>query len=482
MGPNRLEYIATVDIFNEGVDIPEVNQILMLRRTESAIVFVQQLGRGLRRAADKEYVIVLDFIGNYEKNYLIATALSDDRSYSKEKLRRFVTTGAERIPGASSIHFDEVARSRIYRAIDSASLNSVRLLLDAYKLLKYKLGRIPELADFEEHASIDASKFLLRKRLSYYDFLVQYEPDYSERLSDAAVKRLRWCSNRLGSALRPSEALVLQAVLEGRSDLRAALIEKLSAEPYNFKASPAHLRNVECVMTAKFERTLNDIKRNAGCEVIEAFDDVEDGKRVRRWRADPQFVCSLADEPSFRRHLESLTHFVLNRCRACESHRWEDTFLLLGSTYTYEDVCRLLDWDRNITSINIGGYFYDEKTQTFPIFINYEKQAGAIAYADRFISPAELISLSKVNRQIDSQDAQRMTQKGQYASIRILLFVRRSKDDDEAKAFYFLGAMHAAAAPQPVRLANGQSAFEMHWRLETPVEEGLYEYLTGRRG
>lgn len=176
MGPNRLEYIATVDIFNEGVDIPEVNQILMLRRTESAIVFVQQLGRGLRRAADKEYVIVLDFIGNYEKNYLIATALSDDRSYSKEKLRRFVTTGAERIPGASSIHFDEVARNRIYRAIDSASLNSVRLLLDAYKLLKYKLGRIPELADFEEHASIDASKFLLRKRSSYYDFWCSMNP------------------------------------------------------------------------------------------------------------------------------------------------------------------------------------------------------------------------------------------------------------------------------------------------------------------
>ena len=461
MGPKRLEYIATVDIFNEGVDIPEVNQILMLRRTESAIVFVQQLGRGLRRAADKEYVIVLDFIGNYEKNYLIATALSDDRSYSKEKLRRFVTTGAERIPGASSIHFDEVARSRIYRAIDSASLNSDPLLLDAYKLLKYKLGRIPELADFEEHASIDASKFLLRKGLSYYDFLVKHEPDYSEHLSDAAVKRLRWCSNRLGSALRPSEALVLQAVLEGQSDLRAALIE--------------------CVMTAKFERKTDDVERNAGCEVIEAFDDVEDGKRVRRWRADPQFVCSLADEPSFRRRLESLTDFVLNRCRARANHRWEDTFLLLGSTYTYDDVCLLLDWDRNKTSI-IGGYFYDEQTQTFPIFINYEKQAGAIAYADRFISPAELISLSKGNRQIDSKDAQRMTQKGQYASIRILLFVRRSKSDNEAKAFYFLGAMHAAAAPQPVRLANGKSAFEMHWRLETPVEEGLYEYLTGRRG
>lgn len=79
MGPNRLEYIATVDIFNEGVDIPEVNQILMLRRTESAIVFVQQLGRGLRRAADKEYVIVLDFIGNYEKMTESSVSLSTNR-------------------------------------------------------------------------------------------------------------------------------------------------------------------------------------------------------------------------------------------------------------------------------------------------------------------------------------------------------------------------------------------------------------------
>ena len=54
-----LDYIFTVDIFNEGVDIPEINQVIMLRPTQSAIIFVQQLGRGLRKAADKEYVVVL---------------------------------------------------------------------------------------------------------------------------------------------------------------------------------------------------------------------------------------------------------------------------------------------------------------------------------------------------------------------------------------------------------------------------------------
>lgn len=62
----KIDYIFTVDIFNEGVDIPEINQVIMLRPTESPIVFVQQLGRGLRKAIDKEYVVILDFIGNYK--------------------------------------------------------------------------------------------------------------------------------------------------------------------------------------------------------------------------------------------------------------------------------------------------------------------------------------------------------------------------------------------------------------------------------
>ena len=62
-----LDYIFSVDILNEGVDIVEVNQVIMLRPTQSPIVFIQQLGRGLRKAEGKEYVVILDFIGNYEK-------------------------------------------------------------------------------------------------------------------------------------------------------------------------------------------------------------------------------------------------------------------------------------------------------------------------------------------------------------------------------------------------------------------------------
>ena len=82
-----------MDIFNEGVDIPCINQVILLRPTESSIVYIQQLGRGLRKYEGKEYVVILDFIGNYEKNFLIPVAVSQDNSYDKEYMKRFIMNG-----------------------------------------------------------------------------------------------------------------------------------------------------------------------------------------------------------------------------------------------------------------------------------------------------------------------------------------------------------------------------------------------------
>ncbi len=90
----QLDYIFTVDIFNEGVDVPEINQVIMLRPTESPVIFIQQLGRGLRKCEGKEYVVVLDFIGNYMNNFMIPIALSGDRSYNKDTMRRYIRESA----------------------------------------------------------------------------------------------------------------------------------------------------------------------------------------------------------------------------------------------------------------------------------------------------------------------------------------------------------------------------------------------------
>lgn len=177
-----LDYIFTIDIFNEGVDIPEINQVLMLRPTESPIVFVQQLGRGLRKAEGKEYVVIIDFIGNYTNNYMIPIALSGDRSYNKDSIRRYVSEGTRIIPGASTIHFDEISRKRIFQSIDSARTNDVKLLRESFEQLKYRMGRILSILDFRKYGSIDVNKYFV-KFDSYYAFLVKYYSDeYKVRL------------------------------------------------------------------------------------------------------------------------------------------------------------------------------------------------------------------------------------------------------------------------------------------------------------
>lgn len=133
-----LDYILTRDIFNEGIDIPAVNQVILLRPTESAIVFVQQLGCGLRRRDDlKEYLVVLDFIGNYKSNFLIAVALSGDKSCIKDNLRHFMYKGNALIPGTSTVSFDKIAKEKIFESISGSNLSNKSYVKNSYnKLLR----------------------------------------------------------------------------------------------------------------------------------------------------------------------------------------------------------------------------------------------------------------------------------------------------------------------------------------------------------
>lgn len=180
-----LDYIFSVEILNEGVDIVEVNQVIMLRPTQSPIVFIQQLGRGLRKASGKEYVVILDFIGNYNNNFMIPIALSGDRTYNKDNIRRYVMEGGRVIPGASTVHFDEISRKRIFASVDNANFSDIKLIKENYNNLKNKLGRIPALRDFDDYGEMDVIRIFDNNSLgSYYKFLVKYEKEYTIRLSE----------------------------------------------------------------------------------------------------------------------------------------------------------------------------------------------------------------------------------------------------------------------------------------------------------
>jgi superfamily II DNA or RNA helicase len=209
-----LDYIFTVDIFNEGVDIPAVNQIVMLRPTQSAIIFVQQLGRGLRKKENKEYVVVIDFIGNYEKNFFIPIALSGDQTYNKDTIRRFVTEGNRVIPGCSTVNFDAITRERIYSSIDQANFNDSKLIKESYLALKQRLGRIPRLDEFARYGSVDVIR-IFDKFGSYHNFLKSYEKAYTVDLSTVESTYIEFISTKYANGKRPHELEFVKLLVDG---------------------------------------------------------------------------------------------------------------------------------------------------------------------------------------------------------------------------------------------------------------------------
>ena len=249
---NSLDYIFTVDIFNEGIDIPKVNQVVMLRPTESAIVFVQQLGRGLRKNDSKEYVVIIDFIANYEKNFLIPVALSGQTNYNKDSLRQFVCEGSLMTPGASTIQFDQITEKRIYQSIDAANFTQVRLIKDSYKQLKEKLGRIPRLKEFEQYGAIDVQLMFQNKSLGcYHTFLSKYEKDYHIHFGTLEEKYLQFISSKLSSGKRVEELEAIKLIINKRTNLLTHLKETLNSD-YKIELPDVGIETISNILSQNF--------------------------------------------------------------------------------------------------------------------------------------------------------------------------------------------------------------------------------------
>jgi len=175
-----LEFIFTVNIFNEGIDIPSVNLVLMLRPTQSPIIFTQQLGRGLRKHQEKEFLTVLDFIGNHKKTFLIPIALNGSRFYDQDSLKVLVDTEFNEIPGCTHIQLDRIAKEQILHQLDNVNFQSMKYMREEYAEFKRLYGNtIPKLMDYlHKDLAPDPIKFIdtpLTK--SYIKFLSKVEED-----------------------------------------------------------------------------------------------------------------------------------------------------------------------------------------------------------------------------------------------------------------------------------------------------------------
>lgn len=471
-----LDYIFSVEILNEGVDIVEVNQVIMLRPTQSPIVFIQQLGRGLRKAYGKEYVVILDFIGNYNNNFMIPIALSGDRTYNKDNIRRYIMEGGRVIPGASTVHFDEISRKRIFVSVDKANFSDIKLIRENYTNLKNKLGHIPRLLDFDDYGEMDVIRIFDNNSLgSYYKFLVKYEKEYKIRLSENEEKVIEFVSKKLANGKRIQELRMLKRMLAyARGSSKLGLFAGLSEDmkEYGKIVSQNQKENIVNVMTNEFPAGSGK-KTYSQCVFIE--DDGTDYKPTKT------FMQMLLND-KFYEMLQELVEFGIRRYERNYKNTYKQTDLVLYQKYTYEDVCRLLNWEQNEVPLNIGGYKFDKKTKTFPVFINYDKSeniSDTTKYEDHFIpgSRDRLIAISKSGRTLKSEDVQNFL-KAKERGIQVELFVRKNKDDKISKEFYYIGHMTASGNTKEFTMVNTEkTAVEIEWILDVPVREDIYEYI-----
>ena len=465
-----LDYIFSVEILNEGVDIVEVNQVIMLRPTESPIVFIQQLGRGLRKAEGKEYVIILDFIGNYEKNFMIPIALSGDRTYNPDTIRKYVISGNSTIPGASTVHFDAIAREKIFRSIDNIR-GMKSIIQDSYTSLKNRLGRVPYLMDFYENDEIDPL-VIIREYKTYQDFLLKMEKEtYEGKISDLEKLTLEYLSKTVLSGVRPYELEILKRLFTRDQISLADLSEELK-KVYRSSFNQESLENAIRVLEGHFVSKDEEYQKYKNINILED----NDAQFIRRM----QSYADRLQHQEFYKQINDIISVGLTRYhdKYGEDKRSENPFVLYEK-YSRRDVSLLMNCGKDLSSTMYGMKRIDNDVF---IFITYHKAEaesddkqyaeGKPDYADAFTDSMTFRWDSQIGRGPDSTYMQDVTE-----ATRKHLFVKKS---DAESSFYYLGMFDVIAVKGDKKLDNNgknRDITKVTMRMHHAVREDLLRYL-----
>ena len=179
----KIEILCVVDILNEGIDIPTINLLLFLRPTMSSTIFIQQIGRGLRKAKNKDFVTIIDFIGNHKKDYLLINYFSnevdnkDTLFTKKEKIINEVKNQFSNIPKSCYVELDRICQNRIIEKIEKINFSSKNILKEMYLDYKAEIEKSEDeflqVRDFD--TNIELFQELCLKMHSFYNAQLQFE-------------------------------------------------------------------------------------------------------------------------------------------------------------------------------------------------------------------------------------------------------------------------------------------------------------------
>lgn len=397
---NDLEIIFAVDILNEGVDLPSVNMVLFLRPTESQTIFIQQLGRGLRKYKGKDHLTVLDFIGNsYDRSTQIALglgSLSSSTVLEKALLSSLVRNNFKDLglPGVE-IHFDERSKEEILKHIENTNFNTAfRLRSDYFSFKKYLAEkRYPSHMDYlNSDCAPDLLRFLKakmkgKKNYSYYNFLRNIGEDVP-LFNESEIRLLEVISDLL-PLTRREEYLIIKQVLDSQIDFDLLTKEYKRVNPYSLKTAVDNLISRKVIINS------NPYKLN-----------YEKGKGT-----------------AFEDFLVDLLEYGLERYEN-EFGDFEGPFKMYGN---YQKDKIMMEIDGKQYSY-MQGTKYDTKNKITYVFVGLEKDKVAkdnFDYKDKFLSPS-IFQWESVNKTTkDNAEGKKL-----LATKIVHLFVRKVDEED----------------------------------------------------
>ncbi|ASG67114.1 DNA helicase [Francisella halioticida] len=445
---NHLEVIVTVDIFNEGVDIPCVNQVILLRPTQSAIVYIQQLGRGLRKHKDKHFVVVLDFIANYNNNFLIPVALSQNNSYDKDELKSFVISPNNYIAGQSTITFTNIAKEIIYKNIQITNFSQLKNIKRDYKQLKKELGRIPMLVDFQKYNFI-SPEVVLSAKDTYYDILNSFKENIAE-LDRRQYLILKFISKEFTPAKRLYEILILENLLNCSNLVMSQLESKLRENLDDF--------DINSFNNALKHLALDIFTVNAARQNYEPLISINNGKILL-------IVIDLIESSCLLEfHLRDLIEYNKLIYSERYSHR-KNADLAMYAKYSKKDIAHLLNHDYTNGGVNLAGYRVFEN-KAF-LFMTFDENKKFTQHDNKFISSKVFTYYSKAGKSLNDKLENNLV-KDIYIRY---VFARTNKNNE----YLYLGTVSKCLGAR--ELLKTKKMIEYRFELQQALTKEIWEYF-----
>lgn len=445
----KLQYIFSRDIFNEGIDVQDVNLVLMLRPTQSSIVFTQQLGRGLRKIKGKEFLTVLDFIGNYQKSFLMTSVFSKEPNPDKKTRLREVATDFVDIPGDTFIHFDKIVKEQILNQIDKEKFMSDTNQKKAYFVFRKDNGnRMPYLTDYIKHGSdLDPCIFSKIKKgnllyHSYFEFVAsaENEIDSSESviLNQLSQNKIFTTFIRFIDSLLPAKRIEEWCVINqliSNSDFTASINEiKVSMQKYVDYYNEASLNNACSFLAGKF---FDSTETKTYKDVIMSFD----GKTVTLNQNVKELFSSSNKEEISKWINDYIEYALLRYDEEFGRNDYGSPFLKPYAKYSMRNIAPLCNYEKIHSSFRGSGLLTSAKPQYF-IFVDLYKADDIreeINYHDKFIS-SNVFQWQSPNNMTQDSDRGKDVINNTERHTHLHLFVRKFKEVESIpQEFIYLG-------------------------------------------